>query len=86
MMYQLMIVLAETPAKKLETGLGKEIGSVFLLLVCGVSVYYFMQRKFTAFIGFALFSMAVGVLVFNPGFVKTLGENGFTWLFEAFLH
>lgn len=76
---------AETPAAKLLDGVGSEIGSLFLLACVGLSVWFFYQRAFTKFFGFLVFAMFVSVFVFKPEFVKTLGENGFSWLFEAFL-
>ncbi|TCP68294.1 hypothetical protein [Baia soyae] len=84
-LYPLAIFLADTPAAKLEKSLGAEIGSVFLLIVIFVSVTLFWKRAFTAFLGFALFAMFVSVFVFKPELVQSLGENGFSWLFEAFL-
>lgn len=84
-LYPLATFLADTPAVKLEKSLGAEIGSIFLLIVIFVSVTLFWKRAFTAFLGFALFAMFVSVFVFKPELVKSLGENGFSWLFEAFL-
>jgi hypothetical protein len=77
--------LAETPAKKLQEALGSEIGSIFFLIVIFVSVTLFWKRAFTAFIGFALFAMLVSVFVFQPELIKSLGTDGFRWLFEAYL-
>lgn len=81
----LAIFLADSPAVKLEKTLGSEIGSIFLLIIIFVSVTLFWKRAFTAFIGFALFAMFVSVFVFKPDLVRSLGENGFQWLFEALL-
>jgi hypothetical protein len=76
---------AQGPGSKLLESGGSEIGSIFLLLCIGLSVWFFYQRAFTKFITFILFAMFVGVFVFQPDFLKTLGENGFEWLFSAWL-
>jgi hypothetical protein len=85
MFANLFIWLVDSPAKKLEQALGSEIGSIFFLIVIFVSVTLFWKRAFTAFIGFALFAMLVSVFVFQPELIKSLGTNGFKWLFEAYL-
>jgi hypothetical protein len=69
------------PGQKLQESVGHEIGSLFLLAVTAISLWHFWQRNFTAFIGFALFSLLVGVLIFSPEYVKELGTDAFRWLF-----
>ncbi|MXQ55525.1 hypothetical protein [Shimazuella alba] len=84
-MNTLIWLAAQGPGKKLEESLGNEIGAIFMLIVIFVSVTLFWKRAFTAFLGFVLFAMLVSVFVFRPDFVTQLGENGFQWLFEAYL-
>jgi hypothetical protein len=80
-----MMLLADTPGKKLQETLGGEIGSIFFLAVIFISLTLFWKRAFTAFIGFALFAMLVSVFIFQPEMVSSLGSDGFRWLFEAVL-
>jgi hypothetical protein len=81
----LMWLAAEGPGKKLEATIGSEIGAIFLLIIIFVSVTLFWKRAFTAFLGFVLFAMLVSVFVFKPDLVQQMGQNGFQWLFEAYL-
>lgn len=76
---------ADGPGEKLKSTMGSEIGSIFLLIIIFVSVTLFWKRAFTAFLGFVLFAMLVSVFVFKPDLVQQLGQNGFKWLFEAYL-
>lgn len=80
-----MMFIAEGPGKKLQESLGEEIGSLFLLAVVAMSLFFFWKRQFTEFIGFALFAMLVGVFIFSPDLVRSLGSDAFSWLFEAYL-
>lgn len=84
-MSPLLLMLADGPGKKLQESLGAEIGSLFFLAVIFISLTLFWKRAFTAFIGFALFAMLVSVFIFRPELVQSLGADGFTWLFEAYL-
>lgn len=85
-MNQMMVFwLAEGPGKKLQETLGSEIGALFFLAVIFISLTLFWKRAFTAFIGFALFAMLVSVFIFRPELVQSLGADGFSWLFEAYL-
>lgn len=79
-------LLADGPGEKLLEEGGAEIGALFLLGVIALSVYFFVKRAFTAFIGFALFAMFVGVFVFNPELIKTLGNDAFNWLFADWIN
>ncbi len=81
----LIWLAAEGPGKKLESTIGSEIGAIFLLIIIFVSVTLFWKRAFTAFLGFVLFAMLVSVFVFKPDLVQQMGQNGFKWLFEAYL-
>lgn len=83
--WTLTFLLLEGPGKKLQETVGSEIGSLFFLIVIFVSLTLFWKRAFTAFIGFALFAMLVSVFIFRPELVQSLGADGFTWLFEAYL-
>lgn len=76
-----MILFAAGPGQKLQETVGAEIGSLFLLAVTAISLWMFWQRNFTAFIGFALFALFVGVFIFSPEYVKELGIDAFQWLF-----
>ena len=69
------------PGQKLQETVGNEIGSLFLLAVTAISLWHFWQRNFTAFIGFALFALLVGVFIFSPEYVRQLGTDAFRWLF-----
>jgi hypothetical protein len=81
----LLWLAAEGPGKKLQETLGGEIGSLFFLAVIFISLTLFWKRAFTAFLGFALFSMLVSVFIFKPNLIKDLGTTAFNWLFEAYL-
>ncbi|MCH5585681.1 hypothetical protein MK805_12070 [Shimazuella sp. AN120528] len=81
----LTFLAADGPGKKLEESMGSEIGAIFMLIIIFVSVTLFWKRAFTAFLGFVLFAMLVSVFVFKPEFVQQMGQNGFQWLFEAYL-
>ncbi|MBA4544555.1 hypothetical protein H1164_17130 [Thermoactinomyces daqus] len=76
---------AAGPGEKLQSALGHEIGSLFLLVVIAFSLYYFWQRAFTKFLGFALFALAVSVLIFSPDFIKQFGIDLFHWLFDGWI-
>jgi hypothetical protein len=73
------------PAEKLQSALGHEIGSLFFLTVIAFSLYYFWQRAFTKFLGFALFALAVSVLIFSPDYIKQFGLELFHWLFDGWI-
>mgnify|MGYP001279530535 CR=1 FL=1 len=74
-------LLMAGPGAKLQEALGSEIGSLFLLAVTAISLWHFWQRNFTAFLGFALFALFVGVFIFSPEYVRELGTDAFRWLF-----
>ena len=75
------ILLLTGPGSKLQEELGSEIGSLFLLAVTAISLWHFWQRNFTAFLGFALFALFVGVFIFSPEYLKELVIDAFQWLF-----
>lgn len=80
-MASMIFLAAVGPGEKLQESVGHEIGALFLLIVTAISLYHFWQRNFTAFIGFALFALAVSVLIFSPELVEKLGTDAFRWLF-----
>jgi hypothetical protein len=84
-MMPLLILLSQGPGAKLQDSVGSEIGALFFLAVIFISLTLFWKRAFTAFIGFALFAMLVSVFIFRPELIQSLGTDGFTWLFEAYL-
>ncbi len=73
------------PGQKLQEAASKEVGALFFLVVIIVSLTLFWKRAFTAFIGFVLFAMVVSVFLFQPELIKSLGTDGFKWLFEDYL-
>lgn len=79
------LFLASGPGQKLQEAVSTEIKAIFFLMIIFVTVTLFWKRAFSAFIGFALFAMLVSVFIFNPQLVTSLGSNGFSWLFEAYL-
>ncbi len=80
-MTSLTLLAAIGPGERLQESVGHEIGAIFLLIVTAISLWHFWQRNFTAFIGFAIFALAVSVLIFSPELVQKLGTDAFRWLF-----
>ncbi len=82
----MVYLAADTPGERLLEGGGSELGKLFLLMVIGVSIFLFMKRAFTAFIGFALFAMVVSVFVFSPETITGMGEKGVKWIFGPWIN
>jgi hypothetical protein len=85
-MKSMILLLSAGPGEKLQETVGHELGSLFLLAVIGISLWFFLQRKFTQFIGFALFSMLISVFIFSPWLISQMGTDAFRWLFENWLN
>jgi hypothetical protein len=71
----MIFLLAETPATKLKDTLNGEIASLFLLVVMFWALHLFWKRRFTEFIGWALFAMLVGVFIYTPELIEELGTS-----------
>ncbi|RAL27036.1 hypothetical protein [Thermoflavimicrobium daqui] len=84
-MFHTLTIWLAGPGEKLQQVASQEIGALFFLVVIVVSLTLFWKRAFTAFIGFVLFAMVVSVFVFQPQLIKSLGTDGFKWLFEDYL-
>jgi hypothetical protein len=80
-----LLIWLAGPGQKLQEAASKEVGALFFLVVIIVSLTLFWKRAFTAFIGFVLFAMVVSVFLFQPELIKSLGTDGFKWLFEDYL-
>lgn len=80
-MTSMMLLTSVGPGEKLQESVGHEIGALFLLAVTAITLVMFWKRQFTAFIGFALFAMVIGVFIFQPELISQLGGDAFRWLF-----
>lgn len=58
-----------------------QVGAVFLVVIGALAIYFLVKREFSRFVGFAIFAMIVGVFVFTPENVLSLGENLWSVLF-----
>lgn len=60
---------------------GTQIGALFMVIIGAVAIYYLVKREFSKFVGFGIFAMIVGIFVFSPESVKSLGKKLWDTLF-----
>ncbi|PPA68688.1 hypothetical protein [Jeotgalibacillus proteolyticus] len=67
--------------ENIQSWFGVQIGALLLVVIGAVAIYFLMKREFSKFVGFAVFSMIVGVFVFSPDNVVGLGERLWSTVF-----
>jgi hypothetical protein len=61
--------------ENIQAWFSTQIGSLFMVIIGAVAIYFLVKREFSKFVGFAIFAMIVGVFVFTPDAVKNLGSR-----------
>ncbi|AIE61707.1 hypothetical protein [Bacillus methanolicus] len=61
--------------ENIQNWFSTQIGALFMVIIGAVAIYFLIKREFSRFVGFAIFSMIVGVFVFTPDSVKNLGTK-----------
>ncbi|MCM3006856.1 hypothetical protein [Priestia koreensis] len=60
-----------------------QIGALFFVVIGAMAIFFLAKREFSRFVGFAVFALIVGVFVFTPESVKSLGGKLWATVFGA---
>lgn len=61
--------------QNIQNWFSTQVGALFMVIIGAIAIYFLVKREFSRFVGFAIFAMIVGVFVFTPESVKTLGTK-----------